>query len=287
MSENNDILYEKSSDGLIVSITFNQPNILNSLDSKQYLKLGNFLTRANDDPHSIITLIKSTGKYFSSGANISKVAQFSLPKTNFNSLDEKYDHDEPRREEFLNSISSRNVWLTNIFNNHNKLLVSCINGPVIGLSASLVCLSDLIYCMNDKIFFLFPFSNLGLVNEGGISQSLINRIGLSKSIECLLLSKPIFAKELLNLGLVNSIYNYETKDINEFNLKIEKNLRFLIKDLDKLAILENKKLIRLKFDSDVESINSIEAINGLKKWVDGVPLLRSRELYSKKRKHKL
>lgn len=61
-----------------------------------------------------------------------------------------------------------------------------MNGPVIGLSAALLGYFDFIFSVDDA-YFLTPFSAISLVCEGGSSQSLVQRMGLAKANECVLL----------------------------------------------------------------------------------------------------
>lgn len=62
-----------------------------------------------------------------------------------------------------------------------------MNGPVIGLSAALLGYFDFIFSVDDA-YFLTPFSAISLVCEGGSSQSLVQRMGLAKANECVLLT---------------------------------------------------------------------------------------------------
>jgi peroxisomal 3,2-trans-enoyl-CoA isomerase len=89
---------------------------------------------------------------------------------------------------------------------HPKILITALNGPVIGLSAALLVFSDFIYC-TPHTFLLTPFSSLGLVAEGGASRAFVQRLGISKASEALIMSKRISAEELLQVGFVNKIFS--------------------------------------------------------------------------------
>lgn len=84
--------------------------------------------------------------------------------------------------------------------------MTALNGPAVGLSAALIAWSDFIYS-SPNAFILTPFSSLGLVAEGGASRSFVQRLGISKANEALIMSKRIPADELLQVGFVNKVFD--------------------------------------------------------------------------------
>ncbi|CCH41754.1 Fatty acid oxidation complex subunit alpha [Wickerhamomyces ciferrii] len=273
MTEGKDILYEVKDKFAI--ITLNNPKGLNSLTSDQYLLLGVLMERANSEPNTIFTFIRSTGRYFSSGANV-KSATFAGG----------LDGDEISKKNYwLSNFTARNAYLTTIFHDHTKVIISALNGPVVGLSSALVLLSDFIYAINDDVFLLTPFANLGLVSEGAAAATLLQRVGLSTANEALLLSRPIPAKRLYERGLINKIYNL--KDTEKFNDLVLEEFWSSAKGLEFQSILEIKQLIKDNYLQDLQSTNSKEVIYGMQKWVQNIPQNRFKQVSQKKIKHKL
>ncbi|GMG50234.1 unnamed protein product [Ambrosiozyma monospora] len=193
---------------------------------------------------------------------------------------------------------------------HKKLLVCALNGPVIGLSASLILLCDLIYArdpillpspkglgkssntnlVNSKSkqkqpFISLPFNNISLTNEGGVSATLIYRIGLSKAMEVIGLSKKLTLTEMENLGLVNQIFQFENTD--KFNAHVIEYLSHALQGLDKDMIFENKMLLRSQFNKLVKNVVLDEGLLGLDRWVGNYPQNAFKEIMSGKRQHKL
>ncbi|MDC6271451.1 enoyl-CoA hydratase/isomerase family protein [Acetobacter pasteurianus] len=274
MSEE-DITYEVK--GKAAIITLNIPKKLNALDGEQYLKLGKFVEEANNEEETVMTVIQSSGKFFSAGANFG---------------DKKLMQADPQdlfsHEYWLLRFVARNVWLTNLFNDHKKVLVAAINGPVIGLSSALVLLCDLIYVKDlNNFYILAPFANLGLVAEGASSATLLSRLGWSKASEALFLAKPISGKDCYNAGLVNKHYDGKFKSTEEFNEHVQKELFDAIENLHDDSILQNKQLLKLSRDQSINHANSQEVMRGLGKWLEGVPQGRFQQLAMKEVKHKL
>lgn len=272
--EGQDILYEVRDK--VTIITFNLPKKLNALNGDQYLLLAKLVERADREEETVCTLIQSTGRYFSAGANI---ADRGLQETK---ADELFSH-----ELWLNKFVARNTFLTDLFHNHTKILAAAVNGPVIGLSAALLALCDLVYVMDESKFFLLaPFSNLGLVAEGASSATLFLRLGWSKAAEALLLARPIKGPELNKLGFINQSYDGQFSSTEQFNDAIHDQLVSQFSELYFPSILENKQLLKANRDQLINSANAREVIKGFNKWVQGIPQSRFMQLYQKDIKHK-
>ncbi|KAJ8068364.1 hypothetical protein OCU04_003926 [Sclerotinia nivalis] len=101
---------------------------------------------------------------------------------------------------------------------HPKILITGLNGLAVGLSAALIAFSDFIHC-TPQIFLWTLFSNLGLVAEGGASRAFVQRLGISKANEALVLSKRITAEGLLQVGFVNKIFGVQKGEVQKIGLR--------------------------------------------------------------------
>jgi enoyl-CoA hydratase/carnithine racemase len=86
----------------------------------------------------------------------------------------------------------------------SKPVVVAVNGVAVGIGATLLLHSDLVYCADDSRFS-FPFVNLGLCAEFGSSLLLPLAAGYHRAAEKLLLGEPLSAEQALEMGLVNRI----------------------------------------------------------------------------------
>lgn len=276
MSQNSDILYEVK--GKVTVITLNLAKKLNALNGSQYLELAKLVAQADEEEGTVATIIQSTGRYFSAGANILDLSNLGVEDSS-----ELFSHDF-----WFKNFVGRNAYLVNLFHNHKKILVAALNGPVVGLSAALTALCDLIYCNDEKkVFMLTPFSNLGLVAEGSSSATLFFRLGWSKSAEALLLSKPISGEDLNKLGYFNKVFTGKGLTTEQFNEEVYKEIAEKLDGLHEPSIFLNKDLLRANRDQLVNSANSKELIMGFNKWIEGVPQFRFLQLANKEIKHKL
>ena len=189
---------------------------------------------------------------------------------------------------WMRSFLASNINVTNAFYTHPKILVTALNGPAVGLSAALIAFSDFIYAA-PHTFILTPFSSLGLVAEGGSSRALVQRLGISKANEALIMSRRIPAADLLATGFVNKIFEGVAPGDDETfrKLVLAEVDDKLGKHLNGDSLVGIKKLIRAPEMDVLDRQGLTEAFAGLERFMTGVPQEEFRRLASGEKKHKL
>lgn len=176
--------------------------------------------------------------------------------------------------------------MTRAFHTHPKILVTGLNGPAVGLSAALIAFADFIYAA-PQAFILTPFSSLGLVAEGGASHAFVQRLGIAKANEALIMSKRIMADELLRVGFVNKILDGGGDDA-VFREKVLAEIRSDLGDhLNFDSMLGIKALIRKPDQHVLEQQNLAEVLAGLERFTTGIPQNEFRRIANREKKHKL
>ncbi|KAL9137112.1 MAG: hypothetical protein Q9175_001681 [Cornicularia normoerica] len=257
----------------IAYIRINVPDKLGALTQDLYYHLAYLMREVAKRDDIFITILTGTGRYFSAGADVSIGRALS-------------DQADVRRESLRNFVSN-NLEVANSFYTHPKILITALNGPVIGLSAALVAHSDFIYC-TPHTFLLTPFTSLGLVAEGGASHAFVQRLGIGKANEALIMSKRITSEELLQTGFVNKIFDTGKDGHEKFFAEVVKEVHERLgSHLNSESLVKVKELIRKPERQTLDSQNVAEALGGLERFAAGVPQDEFRKIASGEKHHKL
>ncbi|KAJ0164419.1 putative 3,2-trans-enoyl-CoA isomerase [Colletotrichum tanaceti] len=259
--------------GRVALLTIDNERKLNALSQSQYYDLAQKLREIATHDEVFVTVLTAKGRYFSAGADVS-IARASPASPD-------------AHKHWLQSFVAFNLNITQAFYSHPKILVVGLNGPVVGLSAALISFADFIYAA-PSAFLLTPFSSLGLVAEGGASRALVQRLGVGKANEALIMSRRIPAAELLHAGFVNRIF--DTAEGGDARFR-ELLLREVDERLGEHLIGESltgiKALIRRPEIEVMDRQNSLEVFAGLERFMKGVPQEEFRKIASGEKRHKL
>ena len=191
------------------------------------------------------------------------------------------------RRAWLSTFVANNIEVTSAFYTHPKILIAALNGPAIGLSAAIIAWADFIYC-TPHTFLLTPFTSLGLVAEGGASVAFVERLGISKANEALIMSKRITAEELLQTGFVNKIFETGKDEDGKFlQLVLQEVEERLGSHLNSESLVKVKALIRKPTRDKMDGQLVAEVLGGLERFAAGVPQEEFRKIASGEKRHKL
>ncbi len=99
-----------------------------------------------------------------------------------------------------NAVSA-NPSLGEVLHHHNKLLVGAMNGPAVGIVATMLAHCDLLYTFED-FWLALPFMSLALVSEGLACLTFAKKMGLGRAQVALLEGKRMEAPDLRQSGFV-------------------------------------------------------------------------------------
>lgn len=259
--------------GRVAVITIDDQPKLNALSQDGYYELAKCMREVAQHDEVFITVLTGKGRYFSAGADVS--------------ISREQPEGTDLARHWLRSFVANNLNITNAFYTHPKILVTALNGPAIGLSAALIAFSDFIYCV-PSTFLLTPFSSLGLVAEGGASRAFVQRLGISKANEALIMSKRITAEELLQVGFVNKIFDCGKGEDEKFrNLVFEEIDNRLGSHLIGDSLTKIKALIRKPERDLLDAQGVAEVFGGLERFAAGIPQEEFRKIASGEKRHKL
>ncbi|KAH8673623.1 enoyl-CoA hydratase/isomerase [Xylariales sp. PMI_506] len=259
--------------GRVAIVTIGNEKKLNALNGAQYFELSQIMREVATHDEVFITVLTAKGRFFSAGADVG--ISRAVPEGSDMYL------------EWLRGFVANNLNATHAFYTHPKILVVALNGPVVGLSAALVAFADFIYC-TPHTFLLTPFSSLGLVAEGGASRALVQRLGVSKANEALIMSKRISSEELLQTGFVNKIFNTPKGDDLAFRAEVLKEVDDRLGEhLIGSSLIGIKALIRKPERDVLDMQNTTEVFAGLDRFLKGIPQGEFLKIATGQKRHKL
>lgn len=195
MDEKPLVLVEEE-DGILI-VTLNRPEKYNALSIAMVQTISDAVDRLRDTPELKVMLIRSTGKYFSAGADLKEAAGKERPRTG-SGLREMH-----RRM----PSEMRRIW--DEMEAVEKPFVVAHQGPCVGggLEMSLSCdfrlaSSNARYAFPEGKFAILPATN-------GVSR-LTRLVGAAWARYLIMANREVDADRALMIGLVHEVYPAET-----------------------------------------------------------------------------
>src|SRR3954453_10772232 len=181
-------------EGGVGRITLNRPETLNAWNKQFATDLLQVIKEAQSDSVRAL-LITGAGRAFSSGADLKEggagdIAEEGLP-------------DVPHR--LIGLYHPILLGLREL----PKPVVAAVNGPAVGIGASLAFACDLIVA-SSSAYFNLAFVNIGLMPDGGSTAFVPAAVGKARAFQMALLGERIPAQQALDWGLINRVVEPES-----------------------------------------------------------------------------
>ncbi len=184
------ILYEVEDN--VLTLTLNRPDKLNAFTRDMMHELINAFDKADEDDNVRAIIITGAGRGFCAGADLSVGAD------TFNA-DVREDRESGLQRDGGGLLTLRIFEL-------KKPVIAAINGPAVGIGATMLLPMDIRICSTDaKIGFVF--SRRGIVPEACSSYFLPKIVGISQALEWCISGRVFPAGEALTGGLVRSVHD--------------------------------------------------------------------------------
>ena len=192
-------------DGGVGRITLNRPDTLNAWNVQLGQELKQIVTRDAADASVRAVLVTGAGRGFSSGADL---------KAGF---DPHPDDGMPDLRKELHELYHPIIAGVRRL---EKPVVAAVNGPAVGIGASLALACDLVLAA-ESAYFGLAFVNIGLMPDGGSTLFVPAAVGKARAFQMALLGERVPAAQALDWGLVNHVYPDE-RLLEEANALVEK-----------------------------------------------------------------
>lgn len=218
-------------------LTFNRPEAMNTYNFAMSQELPDCVESLAEDKNIKVVVLRGAGNVFMAGGDIEFLKQAS----------------QGSKEGTVAAIASLHETIMAL-RSMNKIVVAAVNGACAGAGMSIMLACDLAYCATGTKFNT-AYSGLGLSPDGGMTYSLTRMIGTKKAFELILLSKPFWDEDALELGIVNQVL---TKD--NFDNQIEQIASELAKK-PKQTMASIKQLINQSSQNNLQQQLSLEQEN--------------------------
>ena len=221
----------KDSDNDILTLTFNNPSKGNCINKATYTLLGNTINEANKDPRIVIIVLLSTGKFFSTGADLT-------------------ESPDPNLEAF--SIFTQSLI------DCTKIVIAGVQGPAIGILCTTLLHCDLVYCTNNASFTV-PFARIAVVPEFASSYTFPTLFGKAIASDLMLTGRTLTAHEAVQYGLVSDMIPSSSN--TDLLLFIEKKINIMLTPAyAKKSLLLFKEMLKKSTKTLIQDTHNYEKI---------------------------
>ncbi|XP_072008613.1 chromodomain Y-like protein isoform X2 [Engystomops pustulosus] len=157
---------------------------------------------------------------------------------------------DDRKKESTKMADAIRVFV-NTFIQFKKPIIVAVNGPAIGLGASILPLCDVIWA-NEKAWFQTPYTTFGQSPDGCSSLLFPKIMGIASANEMLLSGRKLTAQEACAKGLVSQVFWPGT-----FTQEVMVRIKELV-TCNPVVLEESKALVRNVMREELEQTNERE-----------------------------
>ena len=176
-------------EGGVGRLTMNRPDSLNAWTADFGHELKRVIEEEAADESVRAVLVTGAGRGFSSGADL---------KEGFEPADDGMPDVRKELVEVYHPVIAGVRRL-------EKPVVAAVNGPAVGIGASLAFACDLVLAA-ESAFFGLAFVNIGLMPDGGSTLFVPAAVGKARAFQMALLGERVPAGRALEWGLVNFVH---------------------------------------------------------------------------------
>jgi enoyl-CoA hydratase/carnithine racemase len=179
-------------DDRVATITLNRPDKLNAFTRTMMAEIIEALDLADADDAVRAVIVTGAGRGFCAGADLAAGAETFSDGQLSDAADAEF------RRDGGGTVTLRMFAM-------NKPIIGAINGPAVGIGATMTLPMD-IRLAGDRARFGFVFTRRGIVPEACSSWFLPRIVGISRAQEWTLTGRVFDAQEALQGGLVRSVH---------------------------------------------------------------------------------
>lgn len=221
----NHILF--SVENAVGRITFNRPQVFNSMHHAMRMEILEALERCEKDSAVRAVYITGTGKAFCAGEDLQEVT-------------------DPNGPSLAEIISTGYNPMVLKIRNLEKPVVAAVNGVAAGAGANIALACDITVAATSASFTQ-AFSKIGLIPDSGGTWTLPRLVGLQRATALMMLSDKISAAEAAAMGMIWKVFPDESFEAD--SLKIAETLA----QMPTRGLALTKQALNQSFSNDFEA----------------------------------
>lgn len=242
--------------GRVIEAVLNRPDKLNAVDRDMHAELAVLFRDLALDEAADVVVITGAGRAFCAGGDLGWMQEMIDDPALF-----------ARAAHEARQILFGQLEL-------EKPLIARVNGPAIGLGASIALMCDLVYAAEDAVFS-DPHVSVGLVAGDGGCMVWPHLIGHVRAKRYLLTGDPIGAEEAAAMGLINAAVPAARleRETAELAARLANGAQAAIRWTKRTINLSLLQLAGQSFDAGVayEMVTNLDADHreAVRAWVEG------------------
>ncbi|GAB6031079.1 Putative enoyl CoA hydratase [Chamberlinius hualienensis] len=182
----------------VFNVEMNRPEKLNAMNNSLWREIGECFRALSDDVNCRAIVLSGAGKMFSSGLDLSAIAQVFENATG--------DGDVARKAKSLKKFVSDFQASFTALEKCPKPVIGAIHGACIGAAVDLITACDIRYCSQDT-WFQIKEVDMGLAADVGTLQRLPKVVGNQSTVrELCFTARKFQSDEALELGVVSKVF---------------------------------------------------------------------------------
>ena len=179
-----------STENAVARITFNRPQVFNSMHHAMRMGILEVLEVCEKDPDIRAVYITGTGKAFCAGEDLQEVT-------------------DPNGPSLAEIISTGYNPIVLKIRHLDKPVVAAVNGVAAGAGANIALACD-ITVATESASFTQAFSKIGLIPDSGGTWTLPRLVGFQRATALMMLSDKISATEAAAMGMIWKVFPDES-----------------------------------------------------------------------------
>ncbi len=176
----------------VATLTFNRPDVFNSVNKPLALALQQRLRECQADASVRAVVLTGTGRAFCAGQDLAELTG-------------------PDRPELADIIERHYNPIILLIRELDKPVIAAVNGVAAGAGANLALACDLVVA-KESAAFIQAFSKIGLVPDSGGTYFLPRLVGLQRASALMLTGDKVGAAEAQQMGMIYNVFADDTFD---------------------------------------------------------------------------